>query len=302
MLWILLVVVAALTVSISAFLDNFITDVTFKKNTPQAAKYFYGFAYLITALLIPLFFEINLPSVSNVFLLFLAGAVGSLASIPYYLALKSEEATSASIFLQLTSVLCLVFGWWFLGDKISFLQLAGFFVILLAPIVVFLFNNKHGRKMDRKAISLLSLHVILSAVGNLLFASSSSEEIFPTCLMIFLLGKAFFDIFASISVRKWRVRYKNVIKKNGWRAWLPMLLDHIAYIVYEIAYRLAMSIVPVALVSVSTSSIAIVATFVMGIILTIIWPKFGRETLNKKIILAHLIATILCVVGVFLMR
>jgi hypothetical protein len=40
----------------------------------------------------------------------------------------------------------------------------------------------------------------------------------------------------------------------------------------------------------------------MGLLLTLIWPKFGREKLQKKVILVHFIATILVVIGIVLMQ
>ena len=57
-----------------------------------------------------------------------------------------------------------------------------------------------------------------------------------------------------------------------------------------------------AIVSVTANSSQLILTFVMGIILTHLWPKFGREKLNKHIVRAHLIATVLAVIGIVILQ
>jgi hypothetical protein len=54
--------------------------------------------------------------------------------------------------------------------------------------------------------------------------------------------------------------------------------------------------------SAASDSVTPVVIFFMGIVLTLIWPKFGREKLNRKNVLVHLVATMLVVIGIVLLQ
>ena len=65
---------------------------------------------------------------------------------------------------------------------------------------------------------------------------------------------------------------------------------------------MALTLGPVAIVSVVANASMMILTFVLGIILTIIWPNFGREKLKKRRVLAHLVATVLAVIGIIMLQ
>jgi hypothetical protein len=71
----------------------------------------------------------------------------------------------------------------------------------------------------------------------------------------------------------------------------------------DFTYRAALFMAPsVAVASAASDSSTPIVIFFMGILLTLIWPEFGREKLNRKSIIVHLIATILVVVGIVLIQ
>ena len=54
--------------------------------------------------------------------------------------------------------------------------------------------------------------------------------------------------------------------------------------------------------SVASDAVEPIVIFFLGLLLTLIWPKFGREKMDRKTIIVHLVATILVVVGIVLMQ
>ena len=70
----------------------------------------------------------------------------------------------------------------------------------------------------------------------------------------------------------------------------------------EFAYRQSLILGVTALASVVANASQLVITFILGIVLSLIWPKFGREKLKRHVIVAHLIAVVLCVVGVIILQ
>ena len=83
----------------------------------------------------------------------------------------------------------------------------------------------------------------------------------------------------------------------------PLSINCLVRVVQQFAYRGALIAAPtVAIASVASDSAEPIVIFFMGLLLTLIWPKFGREKLQRKTVLVHLIATILVVVGIILLQ
>ena len=77
MLWLILCIITAGIYSITAFLDNYITDVIFKNKKPQALKVFNGATYLVFALLTAVFFNIDEVPLLNIGLFMRSGVLAS---------------------------------------------------------------------------------------------------------------------------------------------------------------------------------------------------------------------------------
>ena len=58
MLWLILCIIAALTWSVSAFIDNYQTDVIFKGKTPQGMKVLNGPVYILISILVGIILKI----------------------------------------------------------------------------------------------------------------------------------------------------------------------------------------------------------------------------------------------------
>ena len=73
-------------------------------------------------------------------------------------------------------------------------------------------------------------------------------------------------------------------------------------IIGEFLCRYALIIGTASLVAATYNVLELIFTFALGIILSIIWPKFGREKMERHVIVAHLIATILAAIGIILVQ
>ena len=70
----------------------------------------------------------------------------------------------------------------------------------------------------------------------------------------------------------------------------------------EFASRWSLILGVAALASVVANVAELILTFVLGLVLSAIWPKFGREKLNRHIIIAHLLAVVLCITGIIILQ
>lgn len=302
MLWLILCLSAAIIWGFTSFIDNYLTDVIFRSKTPQAMKVINGPFYIAIAVIVGLVLKIAIPEFWQIGLLLLSGAVNSIASIPYYLALKNEEATGATIFYQLQPVLFLTVDYFIFGEQISPRQIIGFIIIMLAPVIVILARKRaSARRMEMRAATLLILFVVLSTISSEIAVHSSYSIPFTTVFVFYILGRGIMDCLIGLTPRL-RKRHRYVMRNSGAKYLLPTFANQLLCCVADFAYRYGMVIGVAAIASALTNSAELVLTFVNGIVLSIIWPKFGREKLQRRIVAGHVIAVVLCVIGIIIIQ
>ncbi len=310
-LWLLLTIIASIGATFSAFIDNYLTDVYFKGRIPQAQKCFYGPIYCSIAIVVFIIYFLSTPfnhvPFFNLFLFFLSGVISSIASIAYYSALKNEDTTGVAIFLQLSPIFYLLLGSVFLGEQIHGIQLLAFLIILAAPLTVILSARKRGKKLEYRAVLLILIYIVIYSFSHILFVSAErgmTDQGYDLPIIVavatLLFGKGLVDIFLSIFIKKWRLRAKHVMKQSKKKVLVPVILNACIWVVIDYFTRSALVLGQVAVVSAVYNTAELLETFVFGLVLTLIWPKFGREKLNKRTIIAHLAAMILAMGGVFI--
>lgn len=304
--WLALVAIATILDSTRIFIDNYSSDVYFKGKDSISQKLFHGYAFILLGLIILLItnfdpFRTNLTVVG---LIFLSGIIGSFAGIPYYRALELDDSTNIGIFTQLAPVLYLILGWLFLGETISGIQLIAFIIIVSAPMLILFTSKKRSRKIKLHAIILAFIYVLLAVISNLIFVGANAESIgFVDEIALLFIGKGFANLLIIYSRPKWRKRFYSVLKSSKKRVLRPLATNVLVGAIKDFSYRGALIAAPaVALASATSDSAEPIVIFFMGIILTLIWPKFGREKLTRKSILVHLAATILVFIGVILLQ
>jgi drug/metabolite transporter (DMT)-like permease len=304
MLWIILCVITAALYAISTIIDNYVIDVFFKENCPQSVKTINGRFYLVMAIiLLPLFGQ-QIGSINNAILATLAGALMSLSGIPYVLGFKNENATSAAVYFQMQPLFFLLADFFFLGQPLNGTQILGFIITLTAPIVI-IFSNRRAtaRKHSAYAALMFLAHVVIAAVSGTLFAHvGSNSAVSPFAIFsFFVLGRAISDNLLSL-LPSWRKRFKYVRRRYGAKLITPQVINLIICAAADFLYRFTLILVATSIASVVTHALELIFTFILGIILTLIWPRFGREELTRRKILAHTAAVILALTGIFILK
>lgn len=302
MLWILLGIIAAASWSFAAFIDNYLTDVIFRDRTPQAVKLASGPVYMIISIIIFLVAGANFPEPWQAGLLMLSGAISSVGTIAYYQALKHEEATGAAIFYQLQPIMFLIIDFLIFNESITLKQIAGFMIILSAPIiVVFSRKRKKSRSLEITAALLLVLYVFIATISAEISTRTSAGMNFIQVICFYLFSRGLTDCLFAF-VPSYRKRHNYVAKRYKLKYFVPVVIDITLCAAADFAYRYSLIIGIAALSSAITNAAELILTFLFGIILSIIWPKFGREKLRRHLIIAHIIAVILCVAGIIIIQ
>ncbi len=306
MIWITLVIFATLLDSLRIFVDNYVSDVYFKKHLAYSQKLFYGSLGIITSiiLLVASGFNIQSANLGIIGLLILSGLLSALASLPYLRTLEIDDSTNLGIFIQLAPILYLVLGWLFLGETFAPIQLIAFAFILAAPLLIVLTTRKKSRHTKIKAIIYAFTYVFIAVIGNLVFVIANTEnDRFISSIAFLTLGKAIGSILIIWSRPKMHRRFYRVLKASKYKVIRPMFINYFISLAKDFTYRGALVLAPaVAVASAASDSTEPIVIFFMGLLLTLVWPKFGREKLDKKSILTHLTATILIVIGIVLLQ
>ena len=304
--WLILVAIAVLFDSARIYIDNYISDFYFKGREAVSQKLFFGYAFVVVSILLAVVFGIDfsVAPASTFWLLLLAGVLSSVAGIPYYRTLELDNSTNLGIFIQTAPILYLVLGWLFLGETISPSQLVAFLIILAAPITIILTTQKRSRKVKLRAVFYAFLYVLISVSGNLIFVKENASALsFPIEMSLLFMGKGVGNLIIMAVCRKWTRRFKNVYHSSRKKVLKPLFSTLSFSLVKDFAYRSALILAPsVAIASATSDSIEPIVIFFMGIILTLIWPNFGREKLNRKNVIVHLAATVLVVIGIIILQ
>ena len=304
--WLAFIGITLIADALRIFTDNYVSDVYFKGRNAASQKLFYGYSIPIVALIILAISGFDFTSFTpGLFLtLIIAGAISAISGIFYYKALELDDSTNLGIFIQLAPVLYLILGWLFLGETISSIQLASFLIIISAPALIIITAHKRSRNIQIKAATYSFIYVLIAVISNLIFVKANTANVnFVTTTALLLIAKSIANLVIVYSVPKWRRRYHAVVKQSKGKVFRPMIVNTFFGATQEFAYRAALVTAPsVALASAVSDSSGPIVIFFLGIVLTLIWPKYGREKLERKTILVHIVAVLLIVAGVVLLQ
>lgn len=306
MSWLILVLITVAFDSTRIFVDNYISDHYFKGNGAVSQKLFFSYAFIILSVILLIIFGLDFSNPMAIFIFFISGFMNSIAGIPYYRALELDDSINLGIFIQLAPILYLIFGWFLLDEKFSIMQLLAFLLIIAAPLLIVFTAKKRSRKVKIKAILCSFIYVFIAVLANILFVKENlvaDNLSFYSEMALIFFGKGIGNIVIIYTHPRWRKRFISVFKSSHKKVLRPLFSSYFLSITKDFTYRGALALAPsVALASAATDSTTPIMIFFMGIVLTLIWPNFGREKLNRKSVLTHLIATVLVVAGIVLLQ
>lgn len=304
--WLVVLAIAVVSDALRIFIDNYISDVYFKEKGAVSQKIVSGIVTPILGIIILIVTGFNFTEIPPVALtlLLMSGILGSLAGIPYYKALEIDDSTNIGIFFQFSPILYLIIGWIIGDEQFSIIQLLACFIILAAPLLVVITAKKRSRKVRIKAALLAFISIIFYVASGETFIQGNVDgiNIFSEIGLV-LITKGLSDLLIIGSRRKLRRRLAKVVKSSRRKVLFPINISIVMRVIQEFSYRIGLIIAPsVAIASAASDAVEPAVIFFMGLLLTILWPKFGREKLQKKTVLVHFIATVLVVIGIVILR
>lgn len=300
MSWFYVTLASAFLWSISSHIEKFQVDTYYQRARAGSLMFLTSILGLILATVIFLF----KPSLAHIplqsaLVIILAGVAYFIGVFPYLFALKREEASRAIPLLQTQPVFSYILAFLFLHETIAAHQLLAGLLIVVAAILINLDSDNKFR-LKKTVFFLMMASTALFAINAFLFKFVARDVGFWSGVLyqdigVFLSGVVLFSISAG-----YRRDFINIFVKNRRAVMTIGVVDEAIALTARILFNYATLLAPLALVTV-ISGFQPVFVLLLGIIITIFWPKFGRESLLRKHLAQKAFSIALFFIGTYLL-
>jgi drug/metabolite transporter (DMT)-like permease len=263
------------------------------------------FSSLFAVVALPVLFVIN-PNVftqvtaNQALILILNGALLMVAVLFYLYALEDDEASYVAPLFQLIPVFGFLFGYFILGEILTQSQLWAAALIVIGSMALTLELSGARPKIKSKVALLMVGSSVCYAANAVIFKLIAVEQGFTGSLFWDMGGKVLFGIFLLLTITSYREQFINLIRSTKYSLICLNMVNEVLGLIGEIALVLAVLFAPVALVQ-AVGGLQPLFVLVIGMILTLFFPRFGKETLTARHLTQKFISIGIITVGVYLL-
>lgn len=297
MSWFFIAIVGPFLYALTNHIDKILLERYFKQSGVGTLILF---SSLLSVLALPFLLYIDPTvldiSLFNIFVLAILGVLNVLVLWFYLLALMNEEASVAVIFYQLVPVFGLILGYFILDEVLSKIQLIAMAIIILGTTIIsFEVNSDNKFTLRRQTILYMTVASFCWALSSVIFKSVALEEnvwrtLFWEHLMMVIVG-----ILVFMFAKSYRQNFLLALRENSKSILSLNVLNESLYMLGNIAFSFAYLLAPIALVLL-TQSFQPFFVLVIGIILTLFFPRISVEKIEAKYLWQKVIA--ICITGI----
>jgi drug/metabolite transporter (DMT)-like permease len=285
--------------AISVHLDKYLVERFFKESNVAVLLVFTAFVGL---LMLPFIWYFQ-PGVTNlsvgaIAVIAFSGILYMGAMLLYLQALQSEEASVVAPFFQASPLFGYALGYLVLGEKLSSTQLAGGALIIVGALIVSLrFGAMAGAFKLRLAMLMLGCGFVLS-VATLIFKIFAIKVEFWTTTFWVFVGEALFGA-ALLMVDSYRRQFVALLRTNTTALLSINASNELINLGGGLGNRYALLFAPLSIVQ-AIGSTTTLFVFAFGVLLSLVFPKLGRENLSGRELAQKGIAAVFVALGVAL--
>jgi uncharacterized membrane protein len=285
--------------AISVHFDKYLVERFFKESDVAVLLLFTAF---IGVLLLPFiwFYEpsVTSPSLGSIALMTLSGILYLSAMLLYLQALQTEEASVVAPFFQAGPLFGYVLAYFVLGETLSLRQMAGGAMIIIGALIVSVRFGQSARMFKaRLAVSMLGCGFIM-ALSGLIFKVFAIKVEFWTTIFWMFVGEAIFGA-AMLMVTPYRRQFVALLRRNTAALLSINGSNEIINLSGSLGNRYALLFAPLSIVQ-AIGSTTTLFVFLFGILISLFFPKLGRENLTARELAQKGLAAVLVAIGVAL--
>ena len=285
--------------AISTHLDKFLVERYFKTTDVAVLLVFTALMGLVLMPVIA-FFEPGVVQrdASSIALMTASGLLYMGAVFFYLQALQGHEASVVAPFFQASPLFGYALGYLVLGETLNSTQLLGGALILIGILLVSI-GSRTGREPFRwrLAAQMLICGFILSLSTLIFKAFAVRDEFWATTFWMFA-GEALFGFF-FLCIARYRQQFIHLLRTNTVALIGINASNELINLGGGLGNRYALMFAPLAIVQ-AIGSTTTLFVFVIGIVLTSLYPGLGRESLAARQLIQKGLAAVLVAAGIAL--
>src|SRR5215472_6433454 len=260
------------------------------------------FTALIVVLALPIiwYFEPTVlnPSLGSIALIALAGILYMTGMLFYLRALQSEEASVVAPFFQTGPLFGYVLAYFVLGETLSPRQMLGGALIIVGALFVSLRFGRNMKTFKTRLAALMVTCGFIMALSSLIFKVFALRVEFWTTTFWMFVGEGIFGA-VLLMIPSYRWQFLTLLRTNTAALLSINASNELVNLGGGLGNRYALLLAPLSLVQ-AIGSTTTLFVFAFGVVLSVFFPRFGRETLSGRELLQKGVAAILVATGVAL--
>lgn len=226
------------------------------------------------------------------------GILVMFAVLLYFYALYEDDASVVVSFYQTIPVFAAILGYFFLGETVTLQQGIASLIIILGAFILSFEMGIGKVRFKTKVVCMMLCASLLYAINAVVFKHVAMNEGFWSGTFWGLVGKVCIGFGFLLFIPTYRNQFLTMFRQNTLAVLGLNSLSEILFILGEAVTAYATLLAPVFLVLL-VNGFQPLFVFVIGIFLTLFFPKLGKESLSKKIIIQKIIGITLLMVGTY---
>jgi drug/metabolite transporter (DMT)-like permease len=282
--------------AVSTHLDKYLVERYFKDSNVAVLLIFTA---LLGLLALPFIWflapEVTAVGSGNAALMAFSGILYMGAMLFYLRALQAEEASVVAPFFQAAPLFGFVLGYAALGETLSPAQMAGGALIVGGTVLVSLRGELNRTKLNFRLAALMLACALSLAVSSLVFKIFAlRDEFWPTTFWMFV-GEALFGL-ALLAIATDRRQFFDLLRSNPGAVLSINAVNELINLGGGLGTRFALVLAPLGLVQ-AIGSTTTLFVFAFGVVLSVFFPRLGRENLSRRELLHKGLAAVLVAAG-----
>ena len=299
MSWLAFALCGPILWAISVHLDKYLVERYFKDADVIVLLIFTALMGLvlmpIIAALVPGVFQRDMTSV----VLMILSGLFYMTGITFYLrALQGHEASMVAPFFQSSPLFGYVLAYLVLGETLTRTQLLGGALIVFGVLSVSIGSGPKRERFRWQLAALMLCAGFVLSLSTLIFKAFAIQDEFWATTFWMFAGEALFG-FGFLCIGRYRRQFLHLLRANGGALIAINASNELINLGGGLANRYALIFAPLAIVQ-ALGSTTTLFVFVIGVLLTLLFPKVSRENLSASEFARKGLAAILVAIGVML--
>ena len=222
-----------------------------------------------------------------------------IATVFYFKAIEKNDASIVVVMFQMIPVFSYFLALILFKENLTIRQIVGSIIIIFSAIIISFDFNEKNNKEKFKALLLMTLSSLCYSIYFILFDIGIRNSSYYSCAFWYQIGFLIMGIVLLL-FKQFRIPFINALKKNGKRYFILNTINEVINLLANLLVNYANLLIPIALVNV-LNGFQGTFVFILGVIGTLLFPKYIKEDLNKKVVIQKIACIILGIIGLIIL-